>query len=78
MKDVRKFIEQFALMGIQTVGEQEIISMIEQSKNELSKMQSHRLKQKVREITNSKALTESSEVIAELDTKVNQAAMYYR
>jgi len=78
IKDVRKFKDQLALGHIQTIGEQEIISMIEQSKNELSKMQYQRLKQKVREITNSKALTESSEVIAELDTKVNQVAMYYR
>ena len=49
----RKFREQLAYAIIQAVGEQEIISMIEQSKNELSKMQYKRLKKRVMEIINS-------------------------
>jgi hypothetical protein len=50
---IRKFKEQLAYAAIQTIGEQEIFSLIEQSKNELSKMQYKRLKKKVMEIINS-------------------------
>jgi len=41
-------------------------------------MQASRLKGKIESISSDKVLTEDSELITELDTKVKQAVQFYR
>ncbi len=78
MKDVRQFTLYFALIGIKSVGENEVFEMIEGSKDELSKMQYSRLKKKATDLMSHKDFTEPNDSLKELDTKIRNAVRHYR
>ncbi len=78
MLDTKSFINQLALIGIQSMGMPEVKKMIELSKGNISRLQYSRLKGRLKELENTKSFTEPLETIQELDKKVKQAVMYYR
>jgi hypothetical protein len=78
MKSVQQFNRYLAVVGLRALGEQEVLAMLEQCKESLSKLQRSRLRDRIRELTNAKNLTEADESILELDSKIKQAAQFYR
>lgn len=78
MVNVKDFEKQLALIGLKTIGEQEIFQLLENSKSEIDKMTFSRLKKKVTELLKQPELTEPNEAIKELDSKVNQTVRNYR
>jgi|SaaInlStandDraft_6_1057023.scaffolds.fasta_scaffold46494_2 hypothetical protein len=82
MNDTKLFEKQLMLLGLQALGgEKEVLNMIDRGKSEgkfNNRMQASRLKGKIESISSDKVLTEDSELITELDTKVKQAVQFYR
>ena len=73
-------LKHFAAIGIQQLGTGKVLDMLDTSRQsgKLSKMQVHRFKAKVNEITSTPELVEPNDCIKELDKKVNRAILYYR
>ena len=73
-------LKHFAAIGIQQLGTGKVLDMLDNSRQsgKLSKMQVHRLKAKINEITSTPELVEPNDCIKELDKKVNREVMCYR
>jgi hypothetical protein len=73
-------LKHFAAIGIQQLGTGKVLDIIDISRQsgKLSKMQAHRLKAKVKEITSTPELVEPNDCIKELDKKVNREVLCYR
>lgn len=78
MLSVKSLQKQLALMQIKTIGENELLRMIENSKGSIDKMQYSRLKKWYEDILMQPELTEPNELIKELDEKVLRVAKHYR
>jgi hypothetical protein len=82
MNDSKLFEKQLMLLGLKSLGgEQEVLGMIDRGKSEgkfSNRMQASRLKSKIQRLSKDKVLTEDSELVIELDTKVKQAVQFYR
>ena len=82
MNDSKLFEKQLMLLGLKSLGgEQEVLGMIDRGKSEgkfSNRMQASRLKSKIQRLSKDKVLTEDSELVIELDTKVKQAIQFYR
>ena len=75
MNDVnspKKLEKILASLGLQTIGEEAMLSLIEKNKNALTKLQRSRMKAKIRELSQNKSVTEPQEAILELDSKIRQ------
>ena len=73
-------LKHFAAIGIQQLGTGKVLDMLDNSRQsgKLTKMQVHRLKAKVNEITSTPELVEPNDCIKELDKKVNREVLCYR
>ena len=73
-------LKHFAAIGIQQLGTGKVLDMLDNSRQsgKLSKMQVHRFKAKVNEITSTPELVEPNDCIKELDKKVNREVLCYR
>ena len=73
-------LKHFAAIGIQQLGTGKVLDMLDNSRQsgKLTKMQVHRLKAKVKEITSTPELVEPNDCIKELDKKVNREVLCYR
>jgi hypothetical protein len=81
MNSPKDFIRQLALFAVQTIGQENIMQDIEylRAKQIFDKPEYYsRLKKEIRELCNSPKLTESSDLINELDKKMKSAKMNYR
>jgi hypothetical protein len=78
LKSVKQFDRLLAIVGLRTLGEQEVLATIEQWKDSLSKLQCSRLRSHIIDLTKAKNLTEPDEGILELDSKIKQAVQCYR
>lgn len=76
----KDLLRHFAAIGIQQLGTGQVINMLETSRQsgKLSKMQVHRLKNTVRQITSTPELVEPNDCIKELDKKIKRAVFSYR
>ena len=77
----KDLINYFAAIGIQQLGGTgKVLDMLDISRQsgKLSKMQAHRLRAKVNEITSTPELVEPNDCIKELDKKVNREVMCCR
>lgn len=68
----KKLGTMLAAIGLQAVGEENIMTIIEANKNSLGKVQLSRLKAKIRELSQSAIVTVPQEAILELDSKIRQ------
>ncbi len=74
MEDIKNFINQLALIGIQSIGGfQEVNKMIEPYRKQYSRQYIYKLRQKILSLSNNDNFTEASEIIHELNDKVNQS-----
>ena len=73
-------LKHFAAIGIQQLGTGKVLDMLDNSRQsgKLTKMQVHRLKAKINEITSTPELVEPNDCIKELDKKVNREVLCYR
>ncbi len=73
-------LKHFAAIGIQQLGTGKVLDMLDNSRQsgKLTKMQVHRFKAKVKEITSTPELVEPNDCIKELDKKVNREVLCYR
>jgi hypothetical protein len=79
MINARKLKNQLALIGLKSIGENELLEMIEASKGQIKhREQISRLKDVVKKLSMEKELTEPNEAIKELDSKVLRVTKYYR
>lgn len=81
MKSPKDFWKQFNLMTINMIGQETIMQKIEdlRHQNAFSKPEYYsRLKREIRELCKTPEMTESSDLIAELDKKVKASKRYYR
>lgn len=78
MIEVKFLINELALVGLKQIGEDTIMELIEDSykSGKIEYMQAHRLKDKIKQLRNLPELTEPSETIQELDSKVNEAVQF--
>jgi len=71
----RKLSNQLSVIGVKYIGENELLSLIEDSKNGIkNKQQISRMRKLVRELANNPELTEPNEAIKELDKKIAEKA----
>ncbi|MCH8941604.1 MAG: hypothetical protein IIA48_04080 [Bacteroidetes bacterium] len=75
VKTLRKHLE---LIGLKSIGEDEFLQMLENSRDKFSRLQLSRLKRNIKELSHQPELTEDNESIKELDSKVLRMAKYYR
>ncbi|MDR3596493.1 phage/plasmid replication protein [Clostridium sp.] len=79
MINARKLKNQLALIGLKSIGESELLEMIEANKGQIKhREQISRMKDIVKELSKEKEFTEPNESIKELDSKVSRVAKYYR
>jgi hypothetical protein len=78
LKNVKQFQIQLMLIGLNSLGIDEVNNMIEFSRDELGRYQVKRIKDKIKQIKKTKELTEVNPLISELDSKVKNANPYYR
>jgi tRNA A37 threonylcarbamoyladenosine dehydratase len=78
LKNVKQFQIQLMLIGLNSLGIDEVNNMIELSRDELGRYQVKRIKDKIKQIKKTKELTEVNPLISELDSKVKNANPYYR
>lgn len=78
LKNVKQFQNQLMLIAINSLGIEEINNMIELSREELDRFKIKRIKDKIKQIKQTKELTEMNPLIKELDNKINNAVKYYR
>ncbi len=71
----KKLETMLAAIGLQTIGEQNMLSIIKEKRNALSKVQLSRLKAKIRELAQSATATMPQEAILELDSKIRQSVI---
>ena len=73
-------LKHLAAIGIQQLGTGKVLDMLDNSRQsgKLTKMQVHRLKAKVNEITSTPELVEPNDCIKELDKKVNREVLCNR
>ncbi|MBU0476143.1 MAG: hypothetical protein KKF62_18505 [Bacteroidetes bacterium] len=76
--DSKTIFNQLALLGLEQVGQEKLLKMLEYERTSLSKMQFKRIKEKINSISELPVLTEQSNFIQELDSKIIQRARYYR
>lgn len=79
LSDVKLFQNQLMLYGLIALGGfDEVSQMIEQSRNEIGRHKVKRIKDKLKELKQSKELTEINPLIKELDYKIKTANRNYR
>jgi hypothetical protein len=78
LKDVKLFQNQLMLLGLKSLGLDEVNNMVELSRDELGRMQIKRIRDKIKQIKQTKELIEVNPLIQELDKKVNQSIQFYR
>jgi len=78
LKDVKTFQNALMLIALNSLGLDEVNNMVELSRDELGRMQMKRIKDKIRQIKQTKELIEINPLIQELDKKVNQSIQFYR
>jgi len=79
MVNARTLLYQLAAMQVKTIGEGELLSMIEANKNQIKhRNQVSRMRELVKSLSNEPELTEPNEAIKELDSKVKRVSRYYR
>jgi hypothetical protein len=66
------------VVGVQTIGESDLLTRINQNRNTLSKGQLSRLRKRVNELAVAEDFTEPSEAMLELDAKVNEAIKTFK
>ncbi len=77
IRNTRHLINFLAINGLQYIGYIDTLNMLDSFKRNLSKIQLHRLKKKIKELVQNKHFTEPSELIVELDQKVKNTALSY-
>jgi hypothetical protein len=65
------------VVGVQTIGESDLLTRIGENRGSLSKGQLSRLRKRVNELAIAEAFSESSPAILELDAKVKEAIETY-
>lgn len=79
LTNVKIFQNQLMLLGLKLIGDyDEAMRIIQSNKNNLSKMQVKRLRDKIKELYNTKELTKPEELTKELDEKMKMAVSFYR
>lgn len=81
MNSPKDFIKQMALMQIRQIGQHKAMELVEEmrAKGAFDKPEYYsRLKKEIRELCNTPEQTTPTELIAELDKKVNAVKRYYR
>ena len=79
LSDVKLFQNQLMLKGLIALGGfDEVSQMIEQSRNDIGRHKVKRIKDKLKELKQSKELTEINPLIKELDYKIKTANRNYR
>jgi len=79
MINAKALKNQLALIGLQKIGEEHLLEMIEASKSQIKhRNQISRMKDVVKELSKEPELTEPNESIKELDSKVLRTVKYYR
>ena len=78
MLEVKTLEKQLTLIGLKTIGEGEVLQMLEDCRGKISRMKLSRLKRKIKDLVEQPELTEKNESINELDSKIYRAAKYYR
>jgi hypothetical protein len=76
LKDVKQFQNQLMLIGLNSLGLDEVNNMIELSRDELERYQISRIKAKIKKIKKTKELTEVNPLIKELDSKIDKKNVY--
>ena len=81
MNSPKDFIKQLSLFAVHLIGQDKIMAEVEnlRAKNAFDKPEYYsRLKKEIRELCKTPELTNSSELVAELDKKIRTAKQYYR
>jgi hypothetical protein len=77
--NARTLKNQLALIGLKSIGEDQLLEMIDANKRQIKhREQISRMKDVVKELSREQELTEPNESIKELDSKVLRIAKYYR
>lgn len=76
LKDVKQFQNQLMLIGLNSLGLDEVNNMIELSRDELGRYKIKRIKDKIKKIKQTKELTELNPLIKELDSKIDKKNVY--
>jgi hypothetical protein len=78
MIGVKELQSHLALIGLKTIGENELFQMLESYKKKINKHDYSRIRKKINDLANLSELTEPNEAIQELDKKVKMAVKHYR
>lgn len=77
--NLKSFEAELMLKGIEQLGGiDEVLSLVENSRGHLNRVQLSRLKSKIRSLNKHKELTEPQETILELDAKIKRVAEQYQ
>lgn len=71
MANTKNLINYLALIGLNKIGKNEVLNMIDLSEGNISKMQRHRSRTKIKELDSQEDFTQLSPAIEELDRKIN-------
>ena len=74
----RGLLVQLAAMQVAELGLDQILAVLDYERGKMEKKTLQRMKAMIRELSQSKALTDTAPLIEELDRKVEMAATYYR
>jgi hypothetical protein len=78
LRSTKRFDRALAAYATLTVGEGELLAIVDDHKEALGKQQASRLRCHIRDLVGAKTLSETEDDIIELDTKIRQAAQFYR
>lgn len=78
ISDVRSFEQQLAAIGLKAIGFESVNQAIDSRKSDISRVTIGRIRTKAKSLAECPDFTEPDELMAELDGKVKQAAMYFR
>ncbi len=81
MNSPKDFIKQLQIFAIQSIGQDKILAEIEtlKQKKAFDKPEYYsRLKKEIKQLSKAPGLTDASDMVAELDKKINNAKRYYR